>query len=60
MAVVGYEKLRDMFRRRLGKVAAGPVDYMKLMPLTYGVIAVMGAFMVLTLTADIINPIKLF
>ncbi|MFT3899807.1 MAG: M50 family metallopeptidase [Gordonia sp. (in: high G+C Gram-positive bacteria)] len=60
MAVVGYEKLRDAVRRRLGKPAAGPVDYMKLMPLTYAVIAVMGVFMVLTLTADIINPIKLF
>ena len=60
MAVAAYEKIRDTVRRRLGKVAAGPVDYMKLMPLTYGVVAVMGAFMVLTLVADIINPIKLF
>ncbi len=60
MAIVGYEKVRDLLRRRQGKAAAGPVDYMKLMPLTYAVVAVMGVFMVLTLTADIINPIKLF
>ena len=60
MAVVAYEKVRNALRRRRGKIAAGPVDYMKLMPLTYTVVAVMGAFMVLTLTADIINPIKLF
>ncbi|GED97636.1 M50 family metallopeptidase [Gordonia crocea] len=60
MAVVGYEKVRDLLRRRFGKTAAGPVDYMKLMPLTYAVVAIMGVFMVLTLTADIINPITLF
>ncbi|GAB10932.1 putative peptidase M50 family protein [Gordonia araii NBRC 100433] len=60
MAVVLYEKIRDTVRRRFGKTAAGPVDYMKLMPVTYAAVAVMGAFMVLTLTADIINPIQLF
>ena len=36
------------------------MDYMKLMPLTYAVVIVMGAFMVLTVTADIINPIRLW
>ena len=33
MAVVAYEKVRNALRRRRGKIAAGPVDYMKLMPL---------------------------
>ncbi|GAB2671539.1 M50 family metallopeptidase [Gordonia jinhuaensis] len=60
MALVGYEKVRDLVRRRLGKPAGGPVDYMRLMPATYAVIAVMGCYMVLTLAADIINPIKVF
>ncbi|MFT4201873.1 M50 family metallopeptidase [Gordonia sp. (in: high G+C Gram-positive bacteria)] len=60
MAVVVYEKARDTLRRWRGKAAGGPVDYMKLMPVTYAVVAVMAVFMVLTLTADIINPIKIF
>ncbi|MCK5752887.1 MAG: site-2 protease family protein [Mycobacterium sp.] len=60
MAIVGYEKLRDVIRRRLGKSRAGPVDYLKLMPATYAVLAVMGCYMVLTLTADIVNPLKFF
>ncbi|MBT0568387.1 RIP metalloprotease [Williamsia sp. CHRR-6] len=60
MALIGYEKARNAIRRRLGKVARGPVDYMKMMPATYAVLAVMGAFMVLTLSADIINPVKVF
>lgn len=59
MAIVGYEKGRNMIRRRMGRTALGPVDYLKLMPLTYAVVIVLGAFMVLTLTADIVNPIKL-
>ncbi|MGJ0121509.1 M50 family metallopeptidase [Williamsia sp. MIQD14] len=60
MALIGYEKGRNAIRRRLGKIAKGPVDYLKLMPATYAVLAVMGCYMVLTLSADIINPIKVF
>ncbi|MFD4292744.1 M50 family metallopeptidase [Rhodococcus sp. NPDC058532] len=60
MAVAVYEKIRNSLRMRRGLPAGGPVDYMKLMPLTYVVIAIGGAFMLLTLTADIINPIKIF
>ncbi|EME16024.1 M50 family metallopeptidase [Rhodococcus triatomae] len=60
MAVTIYEKIRNTLRIRRGLPAGGPVDYMKLMPLTYVVIVIGGAFMLLTLTADIINPIKIF
>ncbi len=60
MLIALYEKARNIVRRLLGKTAAGPVDYYRLLPLTYAVVVVMGAFMVLTLTADIINPIKIF
>jgi membrane-associated protease RseP (regulator of RpoE activity) len=60
MAVTIYEKIRNSLRLRRGLPAGGPVDYMKLMPITYVVIAVGGAFMLLTLTADIVNPIKIF
>ncbi|KXP09807.1 hypothetical protein AXK57_13300 [Tsukamurella pulmonis] len=56
MAVVIFEKLRDLVTRRKG----GPVDYMKLAPLTYVVLALAGGYMLLVLTADIVNPIKLF
>ncbi len=60
MAIVFYEKIRNAVRRRFGRAAAGPVDYLKLMPITYAVVVVLGGFMVLTLTADIVNPIQIF
>ncbi|MEE3850669.1 M50 family metallopeptidase [Gordonia sp. LSe1-13] len=60
MAIVGYEKARNTVRGWFGRAAGGPVDYLKLMPITYAVVVVMGGFMVLTLTADIVNPIKIF
>ncbi|MFC7753328.1 M50 family metallopeptidase [Tsukamurella soli] len=56
IAVVLYEKVRDVITRRKG----APVDYMKLAPATYVVFAVLGAYMLLVLAADIVNPIKLF
>jgi membrane-associated protease RseP (regulator of RpoE activity) len=60
IAVATYEKLRSMFRKARRLDAAGPVDYMKLMPATYVVIALLGAYMLLTVTADLVNPIRLF
>jgi membrane-associated protease RseP (regulator of RpoE activity) len=60
IAIVGYEKVRDRVRRFRGLGAGAPVDYLKLMPATYVVLAIMGGYMALTLTADIINPIKVF
>ena len=59
IAVNLYEKVRDWARRLRGKAAGGPVDYTKLLPVTYAVILVVGAVTLLTLTADIVNPIKL-
>lgn len=60
IAIVVYEKVRDWMRRLRGLGAGAPVDYLKLMPATYVVLAIMGGYMALTLTADIINPIKVF
>jgi len=60
MAVTGYESIRNRVRARRGLPPRGPVDYMKLMPATYVVIFIGGAYMLLTLTADIVNPIQLF
>ncbi|MEC3954380.1 M50 family metallopeptidase [Nocardia sp. CDC153] len=60
IAVVLFEKLRNLFRNRKGLPDGAPVDYMKLLPATYVVVVIGGAYMVLTLVADIVNPIKLF
>ncbi|NLU63281.1 site-2 protease family protein [Rhodococcus sp. HNM0563] len=60
MAVAIYEKIRNWVRGLRGKPVGAPVDYMKLLPLTYVAVVIGGAFMVLTLTADIVNPIQLF
>jgi membrane-associated protease RseP (regulator of RpoE activity) len=59
IAVTCYEKLRDWLRRLRGLRAGGPVDYTKLTGVTVVVIVVLGAFFVLTLTADIVSPITL-
>ncbi|AYF77623.1 RIP metalloprotease [Nocardia yunnanensis] len=60
IAVVLYEKLRNVFRNRKGLPDGAPVDYLKLLPATYVVVVLGGAYMVLTLVADIVNPVKLF
>ncbi|CAM3210844.1 RIP metalloprotease [Prescottella defluvii] len=60
IAVTIYEKIRNSIRRLRGLAAGGPVDYMKLMPVTYVFVVLGGAYMLLTLTADIVNPIQLF
>ncbi len=59
IAVAFYEKIRNMIRSARGMVAAAPVNYLKLMPATYVVIAVLAGFMLLTVSADFINPIRL-
>ncbi|GAA4661539.1 M50 family metallopeptidase [Gordonia humi] len=60
MIIAIYEKIRNLLRRAVGRSDGGPVDYYKLLPLTYAVVVVMGAFMVLTVYVDIINPIRIF
>ena len=60
IAIATFEKIRDMIRRARGMVAAGPVNYLKLMPATYVVLAVVVGYMLLTVTADLVNPIRLF
>ena len=60
IAVNLYERVRDWMRARLGKPKMPPVDYTRLLPITYFVILVGGAVSLLTLTADIVNPIRLF
>ncbi|WP_193043368.1 M50 family metallopeptidase [Mycolicibacterium baixiangningiae] len=60
IAIAVFEKIRNMIRSARGMVAAGPVNYLKLMPATYVVLVVVVGYMLLTVTADLVNPIRLF
>jgi membrane-associated protease RseP (regulator of RpoE activity) len=60
IAIALFEKARNLFRSARGLVAAGPVNYLKLMPATYVVLVVVVGYMLLTVTADLVNPIRLF
>jgi membrane-associated protease RseP (regulator of RpoE activity) len=60
IAIAWFERVRSWLYARLKKPDPGRVDYYKLMPVTYAVILIGGAFTLLTVTADIINPITIF
>ncbi|GAB3160602.1 M50 family metallopeptidase [Micromonospora sonneratiae] len=60
IAIAWFERARSWVFARLGRPDPGRVDYFKLMPFTYAVILIGGAFTLLTVTADVINPITLF
>ena len=60
IAIAVFEKLRNIIRSARGKVAAAPVNYLKLMPATYVVLVLVVGYMLLTVTADVVNPIRLF
>ncbi|GAA2284231.1 M50 family metallopeptidase [Glycomyces scopariae] len=60
IAIAWYERFRSWVAAKRGRPDPGRVDYLKLMPLTYAVIVVLGGFMLLTITADIVNPITIF
>lgn len=59
IAILFYEKIRDWIRKARGKPAGGPVDYTKLSAVTMVVIFIGGAVVLLTVTADIVNPIRI-
>jgi membrane-associated protease RseP (regulator of RpoE activity) len=59
VAIAWYERARSWFAARRGKADPGRVDYNKLLPLTYVVVLIFGGLTLLTLTADIVNPISL-
>ncbi|MCV7219082.1 site-2 protease family protein [Mycobacterium crocinum] len=60
IAIAVFEKIRNLVRSARGKVAAAPVNYLKLMPATYVILVVVVGYMLLTVTADLVNPIRLF
>jgi len=59
IAVLFYEKVRDWLRKLRGKPAGGPVDYSKLSAVTMVFVLIGGAVVLLTVTADIVNPIRI-
>ncbi|GHJ49778.1 Zn-dependent protease [Catellatospora sp. TT07R-123] len=59
IAIAWFERIRSWVYARLRKPDPGRVDYFKLMPLTYTVILIFGAFTLLTVTADLVNPITI-
>ena len=59
IAVTWYEHVRNWLRERRGKTAAAPVDYTRLSGVTVVLIMIGGAVMLLTVAADIVNPIRI-
>ncbi|HEU0128889.1 MAG TPA: site-2 protease family protein [Pseudonocardiaceae bacterium] len=59
IAVNLYERARNGVLRARGRPDGPPVDYTRLLPLTYAVMIVFIGVSALTITADIINPIRL-
>lgn len=55
-----YEGLRRGVAKLRRKPDPGPVDSAKLMPLTFGVVIVLGAMSLLLIYADIVKPVNLF
>jgi membrane-associated protease RseP (regulator of RpoE activity) len=60
IAISWFERVRSWIYARFKKPDPGRVDYYKLMPLTYVVIFIFGGFTLLTVAADIVNPITIF
>jgi membrane-associated protease RseP (regulator of RpoE activity) len=60
IAIAWFERTRSWLYARLGRPDPGRVDYYKMMPVTYVVIVIMAGFFLLTVAADIVNPIRLF
>ena len=59
IAVTWYEHVRNWLRDRRGKTAASPVDYTRLSGITMVLVIIGGAVLLLTVTADIVNPIRI-
>ncbi|EEI16850.1 M50 family metallopeptidase [Corynebacterium lipophiloflavum] len=60
IAVIFWEKLRDLVRRVRGLGPGGPVNYDKLMPVTYFMASLLLVVGVFVMVADVVNPVRLF
>jgi membrane-associated protease RseP (regulator of RpoE activity) len=59
VAIIWFERARSWLAAHRGKPDPGRVDYNKLLPVTYVVMLLFGGLTLLTLTADIVNPIRI-
>ncbi|GAA3596484.1 zinc metalloprotease Rip [Kineosporia mesophila] len=59
IAVAWYEAARRKLAARRSRPDPGPVDREKLIPLTLAIIVIFGAFTLLTVSVDVVNPIRL-
>ncbi|GGM82348.1 RIP metalloprotease [Dactylosporangium sucinum] len=59
IAIAWFERVRSWLATKRGRPDPGRVDYYKLAPITLAVIGVLGVFVLLTVTADFVNPITL-
>ena len=57
IAVVIWERLRAWFARLRGCRDPGPVDYRRVVPVMFGVFAVIVVFTLVVIVADIVNPV---
>jgi membrane-associated protease RseP (regulator of RpoE activity) len=59
IAILGFEEARSRVYRLIGRRDPGRVDIMKVLPLTYAVVAVFVGLSLILLYAGITNPIRL-
>jgi membrane-associated protease RseP (regulator of RpoE activity) len=59
VGIVLFERSRSRLYRLLGRADPGRVDLMKIMPVTYAVVAVFIGLSLLLLYAGIVNPIRI-
>jgi membrane-associated protease RseP (regulator of RpoE activity) len=59
ISIFWFERLRSRLYGLLRRPDPGRVDYLRLMPLTFAVIAIFAVFNVLVIVADVVNPVRL-
>jgi membrane-associated protease RseP (regulator of RpoE activity) len=59
IAIGWFERTRSWLYARLSRPDPGPVDYYRLAPIALGAIILFAAFTLLSVTADLINPVHL-
>jgi membrane-associated protease RseP (regulator of RpoE activity) len=57
IAILGYEKARSAIAKARGRADPGGIDHSKLAPVMLAVIFVVGGLSLLTIYADVVNPI---
>jgi len=59
IGILGFEEARSRLYRRLGRRDPGRVDLLKIMPVTYAVVALFVGVSLLLVYAGIVNPIRI-